>query len=164
KKLIWYNEHYLREKSADELWPRVREIAKEYGVDPDEKYMKEIIPLMKDRVSKVEDFVTMGRFFFEDPQEYEEQALEKWKDGSAEILQAYLEEIEPMDESDFKAKKLKDKIKEVMKAQDIGFGQMMMLLRVAVSGKGHGPALTPPIELLGKAPTIHRMERASGRS
>ncbi|HLR25940.1 MAG TPA: glutamate--tRNA ligase [Fodinibius sp.] len=163
KKLIWYNEHYLREKSADELWPRVQEIAKEHGIDPDEEYMKEIIPLMKDRVSKVEDFVTMGRFFFEDPQEYEEQALKKWKDGSAEILQAYLEEIKPMDESDFKAKKLKDKIKEVMEAQDIGFGPIMMPLRVAVSGMGHGPDLTPTLELLGRETTIHRIKTAIDR-
>jgi len=159
-KLIWYNEHYLREKPADELWPRVQEIAKEHGLDPDEDYMKQIIPLMKERVSKVEDFVTMGRFFFEDPEEYENQAVKKWKDSSAELLEAYVEKIEDLDEDEFKAKKLKDKIKEVIEAHDVGFGPLMMPLRVAVSGMGYGPDLTPTIELLGKETTIRRIHTA----
>jgi glutamyl-tRNA synthetase len=160
KKLIWYNEHYLREKPVDVLWPRVKEIAEEHGIDPEEDYMKKIIPLMKDRVSKIEDFVTMGRFFFEDPEEYEEKALKKWKEDSAELLQAYVEKIEQLDEDEFKAKILKDNIKEVINAYDVGFGKLMMPLRVAVSGMGFGPDLTPTIELLGKETTIRRINTA----
>jgi glutamyl-tRNA synthetase len=160
KKLIWYNEHYLREKSADELWPRVQEIAKEHGLDPDEEYMKQIIPLMKERVSKVEGFVTDGRFFFEDPEEYEEQAAKKWNEGSAELLKDYIKKIEGLDEDEFEAKILKDKIKEVIDAHDVGFGKLMMPLRVAVSGMGHGPDLTPTLELLGKQSTIERINKA----
>jgi glutamyl-tRNA synthetase len=160
KKLIWYNEHYLREKSADELWPRVQDIAKEHDLDPDEEYMKQIIPLMKDRVSKIEDFVTMGRFFFEDPEEYEDKAAKKWKDNSAELLEAYVEKIEELDEDEFEAKTLKDKIKEVIEEYDVGFGPVMMPLRVAVSGMGYGPDLTPTIELLGKETTIRRINTA----
>ncbi|HEX6982912.1 MAG TPA: glutamate--tRNA ligase [Balneolaceae bacterium] len=163
KKLTWYNEHYLREKSADELFPRVQAIAKEHGVNPDENYMKQIIPLMKDRVTKVEDFVTQGRFFFEDPEEYEDRALKKWKDGSAELLQAYVDEIEGLDEDKFNAKVLKDKIKEVIEANDVGFGKLMMPLRVAVSGMGYGPDLTPTIELLGKETTTRRINKAIER-
>ncbi|SMO54864.1 glutamate--tRNA ligase [Fodinibius sediminis] len=160
KKLIWYNEHYLRDKPAEKLWPRVREIAGEHGLEPDEEYMKQIIELMKDRVSKIEDFVTMGRFFFDDPEEYEEKAVKKWKDNSGELLQAYVDKIDELDEEDFEAKTLKNKIKEVIKAHDVGFGPLMMPLRVAVSGMGYGPDLTPTIELLGKETTIRRIHRA----
>lgn len=160
KKLIWYNEHYLREKSADELYPRVKEIAKEHGIDPDEEYMKQIIPLMKDRVSKVEDFIIDGKFFFEDPEEYDEEATKKWNEDSAELLNDYVGKIEQLDEDEFEAKMLKDKIKEVINAHDVGFGPLMMPLRVAVSGMGHGPDLTPTLELLGKQTTIDRINRA----
>jgi len=163
KKLLWYNEHYLRKKSADELFPRVEEIAHEYDIEPDEEYMKQIITLMKDRVSKVEDFVTMGGFFFEEPDEYEERALEKWKKDSSEILQAYIDKIEELEEVDFEAGTLKDKIKEVIADRDIGFGPIMMPLRVAISGMGHGPDLTPTLELLGKDETIERIKTAIER-
>lgn len=163
QKLIWYNEHYLREKSADELYPRVRSIAEEHGIQPDEVYMKEIIPLMKERVSKIEDFIVMGRFFFEDPEEYEDQAMKKWKDNSVDLLQAYVDEIEQLDVKEFKAKKLKDKIKEVINEHDVGFGPLMMPLRVAVTGMGYGPDLTPTLELLGKETTIRRIKTAIKR-
>lgn len=160
KKLIWYNEHYLREKSADELFPRIKTIAESHGIQPDEAYMKEIIPLMKDRVSKIEDFVTMGRFFFEDPEEYEEKARKKWKENSGELLNAYIEKLKKIDNDEFKAGKLKDEIRDVIKTHDVGFGALMMPLRVAVSGMGYGPDLTPTLELLGKETTIRRIETA----
>ncbi len=160
KKLIWYNEHYLREKSADELFPRVRTIAEEHGIKPDEAYMKEIIPLMKDRVSKVEDFITQGRFFFEDPEEYDEKAAKKWGDNSAELLNDYIAEIEGLDVEDFEAGALKDRVKNVIEKHDVGFGKIMMPLRVATTGMGFGPDLFPTLELLGKETTIRRIKTA----
>jgi glutamyl-tRNA synthetase len=160
KKLVWYNEQYMREKSAEELYPRVQAIAEEHGFNPEKEYLLQVIDLMKDRVSKVEDFITQGRFFFEEPREYEERALKKWKDNSAELLQAYLEKIEPLDKEEFEAVTLKDKIKEVIKAHDVGFGPLMMPLRLAVSGMGHGPDLTPSLELVGKDATVRRIETA----
>lgn len=160
EKLMWYNEHYLREKQAEDLYPRVQEIAEEHDLDPDKDYLLEIIELMKERVSKVEEFITKGQFFFSDPDVYEEQAVDKWSDNSAELLQAYIEKIESLGDEDFEATTLKDEIKEVMEAHDVGFGPIMMPLRVAVSGTGHGPDLTPTIELLGKETTIRRINRA----
>lgn len=160
KKLIWYNEHYLREKSAEELFPKVRTIAEEYGIKPDKGYMLQIIPLMKDRVSKIEDFITQGRFFFEDPEEYEEQAKKKWKDDSAELLKAYLAKLKEIDVKEFKADLLKSNLKEVIDAHDVGFGKLMMPLRVATTGMGFGPDLFPSLELIGKRATIRRIEKA----
>lgn len=164
QKLIWYNEHYLREKSAEELYPRIRTIAEEeYNLSLDKAYALKIIPLMKERVSKVEDFITQGMFFFEDPEEYEEQALKKWKDDSAELLEAYVEKLEDIDVKDFKADTLKSNLKEVIDAHDVGFGKLMMPLRIATTGTGHGPDLFPSLELLGKEATIRRIRTAIER-
>lgn len=160
KKLKWYNEQYLREKSADSLYPRVQAVAEEEGLDPDKKYLLEVIDLMRDRVGKLEDFITQGRFFFEEPQGYEERAVKKWKEDSADILRDYVEKIEKLSEEEFKANLLKDKIKDVIDYRDIGWGKLMMPLRVAVSGTGHGPDLTPSLELLGKKTVIERIKKA----
>ncbi len=163
KKLVWYNEQYLREKSAEELYPRVKNFAEGQGLNPEKEYLLQVIDLMKDRVSNVNDFVTQGRFFFEEPQEYEEGALKKWKDHSAQLLEDYAAKISTLDEDEFKAKTLKDKIKEVINAHDVGFGKLMMPLRVAVSGTGHGPDLTPSLELLGREKVIRRINLAINR-
>lgn len=160
KKLIWYNEHYLREKPAEELYPRVAAIAEEHGLDPDKEYLLKIIPLMKDRVSKIEDFITQGRFFFEDPKDYDDQALKKWKDDSPELLQDYVAKLEETNEEEFKADELKSRLKEVIDAHDVGFGKLMMPLRIAVTGMGFGPDLFPALELIGREATIRRIKAA----
>jgi len=160
KKLLWYNEHYLREKPAGELYTRIESIAGEHGVEPEKEYMLQIIELMKDRVSKVEEFITQGMFFFEDPDEYEKKAAKKWKEDSGEIVSAYLEKIEDLDEDEFTVKNLKDAVNELTDEKEIGFGKVAMPLRVAVTGQGFGPDLFPSIELLGKQTTLRRIRKA----
>lgn len=160
QKLIWYNEQYLREKPVDELYPRVRAIAEEKGLDPGEAYLKEIIPLMKDRASKVEDFIEEGSFFFEDPDSYDEEALKKWKDGSADLLEEYMDKVEEIPDGEFGAYALKERVKEVIEENDIGWGPIMMPLRIAVTGQGYGPDLFPTLELLGRDAVLRRIRRA----
>ena len=160
-KLIWYNEQYLREKSAEELYPRIRTIAEEqYDITLDKAFMMQIIPLMKERVSKIEDFISEGMFFFEDPEEYEDQAMKKWKDDSAGLLQDYLDRLRDIEVEQFQANVLKDNLKDVIEEHDVGFGKLMMPLRIATTGTGHGPDLFPSLELIGKEATIRRIEKA----
>jgi len=161
KKLNWYNEHYLREKPVDELLPRVKAEADKHGFENvDDDYLAQVIELMKERVTLLPEFITLGTFFFEDPKEYEEKAVKKWKDDSAELVQSYLERVEQMDEDDFEAARLKDTLKQVIEEKGVGFGKLMMPLRVAVTGMGFGPDLFPALELLGKETTLRRMKTA----
>ena len=160
KKLTWYNEHYLREKSVDELLPRVKKIAAEHGLETDDEYLEQIIELMKDRVSKIDEFISLGKFFFGDPEEYDKGALKKWKEGSTELVNAYLEKIKQLDDDEFKTAALKSKVNEIIDERGIGFGKVAMPLRVAVTGQGFGPDLFPSIELIGKDATVRRLETA----
>jgi glutamyl-tRNA synthetase len=161
KKLMWYNENYLREKPTSELLPRVKEIAEEHGYsDANDEYLAQVIDLMKDRISLVTEFVTLGTFFFEDPQEYDEKALKKWKDNSSTYVKAYLDRLQDIDADAYEAGHLKDTLKEVLEEFDIGFGKLMMPLRIAITGMGFGPDLFGTMELLGKEIIIRRLETA----
>lgn len=160
KKLTWYNEHYLREKPVDELLPRVKKIGAEHDLEADDEYLEQIIELMKDRVSNIDEFISLGKFFFGDPEEYDKGALKKWKEGSAELVNAYLEKIRQLDDDEFKTDALKSKVNEIIDERGIGFGKVAMPLRVAVTGQGFGPDLFPSIELIGKDATVRRLETA----
>lgn len=160
KKLTWYNEHYLREKPVDELLPRVKKIGAEHDLEANDEYLEQIIELMKDRVSNIDEFISLGKFFFGDPEEYDKGALKKWKEGSAELVNAYLEKIRQLDDDEFKTDALKSKVNEIIDERGIGFGKVAMPLRVAVTGQGFGPDLFPSIELIGKDATVRRLETA----
>lgn len=161
KKLIWYNEHYMREKPDHELAAKVKEIATENGIpDIDDDYLAEVISLMKERVSKIDEFATLGRFFFEDPESYDEKALKKWKEDSTELVKAYRDKISELGPDEFKAGQLKSILQEVIDDKGVGFGKLMMPLRIATTGLGFGPDLFPAMELLGKETVLRRIDRA----
>lgn len=160
KKLLWYNEHYLREQSDKVLAKRVKEISGNGLAINDEAYLESAISLLKERVSKVEELITMGSFFFEDPQEYDENALKKWKDDSADLVKQYKEKIEPFSDDRFEAATLKTTLEEVINTNDVGFGKLMMPLRIAVTGQGFGPDLFASMELLGKETVLRRIDTA----
>lgn len=164
KKLMWYNEHYIRETSVEELQPRVKVLAEEMGFDTkSDVYLKTVVELLHERVSKIDEFVSMGSFFFEAPKEYDEKAVKKWKDDSAGLVKAWTEKVDALSEEEFKAATLKSKLEETIEEHEVGFGKLMMPLRIAVTGQGFGPDLFESLELLGKEEVMERIETALKR-
>ncbi|MEX0661810.1 MAG: glutamate--tRNA ligase [Balneolaceae bacterium] len=161
KKLLWYNEQYLREKPVEQIITRVKKIADEKGIDTkSDEYLAEAIKLLIDRVSKIDELLTMGSFFFEDPKEYDEKALKKWKDDSSGLVTAYKNEISELSDDQFEAATLKSTLENVIEKHEVGFGKLMMPLRIATTGQGFGPDLFSSMELLGKETVISRIDTA----
>lgn len=161
KKLLWYNEIYLREQSNHQLAKRVKEITDNNQIlEADDEKLAKAIGLVKERVSKVEELITMGIFFFEDPAEYDEKALKKWGDDSAGLVSDYQSRISDLSEEEFEAATLKSKLEEVINEHGVGFGKLMMPLRIAVTGQGFGPDLFTSMELLEKETVLRRIDTA----
>ena len=161
KKLLWYNEHYLRGQSNKVLAKRLREITKDEKISlPDDDFLEMAIELLKERVSKIDELLIMGSFFFKDPEEYDENALKKWKDESSVLVKEYRSKIGNLSDDQFEAIKLKTVLEDVINANDVGFGKLMMPLRIAVTGQGFGPDLFASMELLGKAAVLRRIDSA----
>ena len=161
KKLLWYNEHYLREQNDGRIAERLRPIAEAKGIDlPGDDFLKQAISLLKERVSKIEEVLEMGDFFFKDPETYNEKALKKWKGDSADLVQQYKSSIEELDDDQFEAATLKSHLEDVVEKNDVGFGKLMMPLRIAVTGQGFGPDLFASMELLGKETVVSRLDNA----
>lgn len=161
KKLLWYNEHYLREISNEQLAERVQEITQNEAVrKADDAYLTKAISLLKERVSKVDELEQMGSFFFEDPEDYDPNALKKWRSDSADLVAQYRAEIEPLQEQEFKADRLKKELEAVIQKNEVGFGKLMMPLRIATTGQSFGPDLFISMEMLGKESVLRRINRA----
>lgn len=159
KKLMWYNEHYIRATAVADLLPRVKASAEAANYDTkSDEYLTQVIELIHERVSKVDEFVSMGAFFFEAPKEYDANALKKWKDDSAPLVTAYKAKIETLGADEFVAATLKTKLEETVAENEVGFGKLMMPLRIAVTGQGFGPDLFASLEMLGKDEVLERID------
>ena len=164
KKLMWYNEHYLRSTSVNDLLPTVKSLMEEAHLDTkNNEYLKKVLELLHERVAKVDEFVTMGSFFFKAPTDYDAGALKKWKMDSSVFVKAYQEKISSLMDNEFTAANLKLSLEAVALEKEVGFGKVMMPVRIATTGQGFGPDLFSALALVGKEEVIRRINNAVER-
>lgn len=159
EKAKWFNHQYLQRKSNKELTKAYQQILKEKGIDATDDFVEQLIALIKERSTFVNDFWEQSYFFFEAPTEYDAKMVKKrWKEDTPEHLKklsCVLKEIEP-----FSSKNTEQKVKEWLEVSGLSMGQVMTAFRLAVVGAGKGPHLFDIIALIGKEETLKRIDRA----
>lgn len=162
EKLKWLNYEHLRRKPDDEILNMLRaEIRKSEfrNEEYSDEYILQVISVMKERVNFVHEYFTKSHYFFQSPQNYEEQNLKKrWKEDSAELLKKLYEnfsQLQNPSKEDFE-KVLDDTAIQL----NVGKGKLIHPLRIAVSGVGEGPGVYDIISAIGKEETISRIKTA----
>ncbi len=158
-KAQWYNQQYIRRKPDTELAGYLLGSLKAEGKDcPVEKAAK-ICSIMKDRVTFPQDFLALGRFFFEAPAIYDEQAVaKKWNDEAVRTIQGFRDSIKSIDV--LTADVAKQTLEQVTSSLGIATGKIMQAFRVALTGKSSGPDLMITLEIIGRDETIRRIDHA----
>ena len=155
-KTKWFNHHYMQTHNNDELAITFKEIQPELS-DIDINYISLVIGLVKERANLITDFWELSHFFFETPVDLDEKAVKKaWKDDSPEIMNQVMGIISTVE--DFTAENLQTELKGWITSNDIGFGKVMMPLRLALVGALKGPDVFDIMFLIGKAETERRIE------
>lgn len=158
-KAQWFNQHYLKQKSAEELAGYLHDsLSKEEISCTEEKAMK-IVTVMRDRVTFPQDFWEQGRFFFETPAVYDEAVVAKrWNSEVVRFLTAYRQSLQHIDHLD--AGLAKDTLDKVAAAEGIGTGKVLQALRLTMTGAGVGPDLMMIMEIIGKNEVMKRIDHA----
>lgn len=156
EKTNWFNQQYIQQKSAEELLPAFQaELAKE-GIASQKEMDLKIIDLLKERAHFVKDIVQQGKFFYEAPTSYDEKAIAKaWKEDSTGLIQEFAEKLNTI--TDFSNEPIHDAVQNFVQTKEIGFGKLMMPVRLAMVGSLQGPDVPVIMELLGKEETINRL-------
>lgn len=159
-KLTWYNEQYMRSRSNDDLVDALKVELEQAGINGyNNAYLDSVVELMKERVSKTADMLTQGMFFFSPPSDYDEKAVAKaWKAETPMLLEEFLGEVEKLPA--YTAASLKESLTQVVERNGVGFGKLMLPVRIAVTGTGGGPDLFETMELLGKDEIVNRVKTA----
>jgi glutamyl-tRNA synthetase len=160
KKLLWYNEQYLRNQPNAATLARIRKLdtAGIYEKASD-AFMLTAIEMMHERASIVTDYLEAGVYFVQDPTEVDEKSLKKaWNENTTAFLNEYLLNIEKLAENEWKAALIKQALLAVVEANNVGMGKVMMPVRLAMTGVGFGPDLFQLQELLGKESVIRRLK------
>ncbi len=154
-KARWYNQQYIIKKRPAEIANYLRQFDPEHYQSIPEEFLLKFTELMKERVELYGDFYAMGKYFFEEVTEYEEKMIrKKWKDHRPGKFQEFANLLE---EKDFDALVLKSTLETYMSDNEIGYGDIMPFLRLAISGTMKGPDLFQSMELLGKDTVLKRL-------
>ncbi len=155
-KLEWMNGEYIRKMSDEELTKRLQEFLVDH---PAKDKLFPVVPLVKERIKKLSDFVPLTDFLFEKP-EYDKAQFEKLniKDVT-DSLERVLSKLEAMDKL-WKADVFEQTFRKLAEESELSASQMFQLIRVAVSGQTVTPPLFESIEILGEKETIKRVAEA----
>jgi hypothetical protein len=136
-----------------------RKFLKEKGIEAPGEYVVKVIRLIKDRATFVSDFWEHSDFFFIAPVEYDAKMVKKrWKENTGDILANLMKALEKTDT--FSAATLEPAIREYLEKNELGMGQVMTALRLALVGSGRGPGVFEIMEMLGRQEVANRVERA----
>ncbi len=161
-KARWYNQHYLREKSGEELAEYFIKQLEAQGIQADKDYVARVCNLIKEKASFITEFWELGHYFFQKPANYDQKVIrKKWDEQAPDFFSKLRDKFQELE--DFSA----DSVETVFKslAEEFGEkpGKFMQLFRVMITGMSYGPALFEVVSLLGREEALERLNNALDR-
>jgi len=162
EKAKWFNAEWVKKSEALSMKFAVKKILEEKGVVvQNDDYLLKVIDKIKDRVVLLPDFYQQAAYFFEQPKEYDINAVKpKWTDAKTEFFNCLIAlsgKTELWDEATLEAA-----FKALAEEKNIKAGELMLPFRVMLVGGKFGPHVFDIAVLLGKAEMISRIEKALG--
>ncbi len=162
-KLNWLNQQHIKRKSNEELARLIKpHIQKEKWNNVEEQYLLKVIGLMKERLTFPQDFIEMSRYFFIDPESFDEPGFKKnWEPESGERLKLLANRIEVLRE--YSHASIEAALRQLSEELLIKPNKLIHPTRLALSGRTIGPGLFEMMELLGKEIVIRRLLYAANK-
>jgi glutamyl-tRNA synthetase len=155
EKTKWFQQNYLRDTSDTKL---AESLAIETNSNLPIDKLINICHLMKERATFVRDIAVEGIYLFGAPEKFDEQTVsKKWKDGTKELMELWLQELETLDE--FTAINIEERFKLFLEKTGLGIGAVLPLFRLLITGTGAGPSMFEIGEFLGKEECLSRMNQ-----
>ncbi len=165
-KLDWMNGVYIRGLNVDELTERVlpfleKGLPKEVKRPLDTDYVRQMMPLIRERINTLAEAAIYADFFFIDTPEYEAAMLigkKMTEESTLAALKAAEEKLSSLES--FSHDLLEDTLRRL--AGDLGLkaGQLFGALRSAVTGRTASPPLFETMAVLGKERCLKRIKVA----
>ncbi|MFT4566293.1 MAG: glutamyl-tRNA synthetase, partial [Saprospiraceae bacterium] len=152
-KAKWYNQQYIINADTDYLYSLLKD---ELGVGQPAELVKSVIEMLKPRVERLIEFKDQSTYFFDAPTAYEGKILKKkFKLENAPHFEALAVLLEHQDIK--YATVMETTIKGYIQEKELGFGAILPVLRVLITGSMQGPDLMEMMTLLGGAESAKRI-------
>ncbi len=158
EKCKWVNQQHLAKISTEEFIEATKPFLEMSGLTIPDNYPT-IAAAVKEKVRLFSDVPSAVDFLILDSFDHDEASIAKVakNDAAKDLLTALATAFEGL--TDWSADAAKDALGTTATAHGAKPGQLMFPLRVALSGRGHGPDLGDIFNILGKERCINRVRQ-----
>jgi glutamyl-tRNA synthetase len=156
-----FNGLHIRNLASEDLAGRLKPFFISAGYTVNDETLLRIIPLIRERLTTLDDCLSFGGFFFQEevyPKPEELVGKEMSVAASREALQRAIQLLSALPEIS------RESAEEPMRllAEQLGVkaGQLFGILRVAVTGQTVSPPLFESMQVIGKAKVMRRLQSA----
>ncbi len=158
-KAQWFNHEYMLHKSDNEIAQLFAPIVAGNGVEEPLDRITQVVRMMKDRVTFVQELWPLCSFFFIAPTTYDEKTVRKrWKADSPKVMAELAEVLNNID--DFSIEGQEPIVMQWVEKQGYKLGEVMNAFRLCLVGEGKGPGMFDISAFLGKQETLNRIQAA----
>ncbi len=154
-KLNWLNGIYLRNLPQEDLVKKIEQNVFNH------EYLRQIVPLIQERIEKLEDFIAANAFFFVGNLDYEGLPIlpkNKEKKEFVKVLNGLAEKLDAINTWDLET--VTESINSYRNEIEWKPKDLFMPLRFITTGKKDSPPLFDTIAVLGKERTRGRIRHA----
>ncbi|WP_106793697.1 glutamate--tRNA ligase [Aquimarina sp. Aq78] len=158
EKTKWFQQQQLQKMDNSLLSQQFETILSEKNISTTLD-LNLVVNAIKERATFTKDLWSLSHFYFLSPSEYDEKAIKKaWKEDTPRLMHELTRILN--DISDFSESNVSTTVKGWITGKEIGFGKIMMPLRIALVGSLQGPDVFQIASMIGKKETIRRIENA----
>jgi glutamyl-tRNA synthetase len=155
EKLAWINGHYMRHLSTNDY---VAHLRREIFSD---EHLAQIVPLIRDRIEKFEDFMGATHFFFSGDLKYDPQLLLPKGKSPADTAQALSDALDALEVLEsWTVTDITSAMEAFLAAKSLKAKDVYMPLRVATTGAKETPPLFESMQVIGKEMVRRRIRCA----
>ncbi len=160
EKLLWLNQHYIKQDTPERLARLLSPIMGELGIDPATgPDLVEVVKAQQERARTLVEMAAISEFFYRDFDEYDVKAANKnLKAAAREPLEHVRRALEAL--GDWEPEPLHQVVKDVAGALDLNMGKVAQPLRVAIAGRAASPGIDVTLHLVGREACLRRIDRA----
>lgn len=159
--LIFMNGVYIRNLSPEELYKKVDNFWPKSASTFDEEYKKRVLATVQERLKYFSELPDLTELFFVDlPVNL--SLIENNKKLSSidkeELVDLLKKSKEQLEQSDFSAENLTNKLNELLKLTNQKPATLFSLIRIATTQAPNSPGLADTLAVLGKETTMRRID------
>lgn len=159
EKAKWFNHEWIKKMSDDQLTPYMKAVLTDHGIQSiDEKLVRDVLALVKERLNFVNDFWVQSSFFFQDLDEIDIDSIKpKWSIDKSVFFKDLMNDLQALE--NWNSAEVGNLFKEKVNLSGMKIGELMLPFRIMLVGGKFGPDVFLIAELLGKEKVNSRIEK-----